>query len=280
MNENPITNATTNATANTTANATANAALGAGEFARLEPIRIAHLYPDLLNLYGDRGNLIALQQRLAWRGIRSVVEPLGLGTDYVPELYDFVFMGGGQDYEQSLLHADLIAGKGPAIRAAVEQGRVFLCICGGYQLMGQYYRTHEGNMIECLGIMDHYTEAGHKRLIGDTIYEAPILSENGLPNRLYGFENHSGRTILGKGVRPLATVVRGYGNNGDDKTEGAIFGNVFCTYSHGSFLPKNPAMADFLILTMLQRRLPGLAGLPPLDDVLENNARNYLETCK
>lgn len=254
--------------------------MGRDDFERLEPIRIAHLYPDLLNLYGDRGNLIALQRRLAWRGIRSVVEPIGLGTAFVPEQYDFCFMGGGQDYEQSLLHADLIAGKGPAIREAVDQGRVFLCICGGYQLMGQYYRTHEGAMIECLGIMDHWTEAGHRRLIGDTIYESPLLAEHGLPSRLYGFENHSGRTLLGPGVRPLATVVRGFGNNGEDKTEGAIYNHVYCTYSHGSFLPKNPAMTDYLILTLLQRRLPGLQTLPALDDELENNAREYLESCK
>lgn len=243
------------------------------------PIRIAHLYPDLLNLYGDRGNLITLQKRLAWRGIACEIELVGLQTPYVPERYDLTFIGGGQDYEQSLLHADLIGQKRQAIQEAVHQDRVFLCICGGYQLMGNYYRTHDGKMIECLGIMDLYTEAGSRRLIGDTIYEAPILAENNYEPRLYGFENHSGRTLLGPGVRPLATVVRGYGNNGEDKTEGAIFRNVYCTYSHGSFLPKNPDMADYLIVKAIQRRLPAFDRLPVLENAIENNARNYLETC-
>jgi len=244
-----------------------------------EPIRIAHLYPDLLNLYGDRGNLITLQKRMAWRGIDSVVEPVGLNESYDPKRYDITFIGGGQDYEQSLLHADLIHEKGPAIRQAVMQERVFLCICGGYQLMGQYYRTHDDAMIDCLGIMDLYTEAGNKRLIGDTVYESALLAESGFDARLYGFENHSGRTMLGPGVRPLATVVRGYGNNGEDQTEGAIYKNVYCTYSHGSFLPKNPDMADYLIYKAIERRIPSFGQLPKLDNTIENNARNYLETC-
>lgn len=246
---------------------------------RQEPIRIAHLYPDLLNLYGDRGNLISLQKRMAWRGIESVVEAVGLDTHYDPERYDLTFMGGGQDYEQSLLHADLIGQKGPAIREAVMQDRVFLCICGGYQLMGQYYRTNDGTMIECLGIMDLYTEAGSVRLIGDTVYESTLLAENGYSGRLYGFENHSGRTRLGPAVRPLATVIRGFGNNGEDQTEGAIYKNVYCTYSHGSFLPKNPEMTDFLIVKAVQRRLPDFQRLPELENTIEKNARDYIETC-
>ncbi|NLC84058.1 MAG: glutamine amidotransferase [Ruminococcaceae bacterium] len=242
-----------------------------------EPIRIAHLYPDLLNLYGDRGNLIALHQRLAWRGIDSIIEPIGLGTEYNPERYDLTFIGGGQDYEQSILYTDLINGKKAAIREAVDQERVFLCICGGFQLMGQYYQTNENQTIECLGIIDHHTEACPDRLIGDTIYESEMLTSKGLSGRLYGFENHSGRTFLGTGVQSLATVVKGRGNNGEDKTEGAVFKNVYCTYSHGSFLPKNPAMTDYLIITMLRRRQPDFTDLPALNDELENNARNALE---
>ena len=248
-------------------------------FQSLPTIRIAHLYPDLLNLYGDRGNLITLRQRMAWRGIVSVIEPIGLGDTYDPDRYDITFMGGGQDYEQSLLHADLIGSKKPAIREAVENGRVFLCICGGYQLMGQYYRTHEGKIIECLGLLDLVTEAGSNRLIGDTVYDSPLLREVGVDSRLYGFENHSGRTMLGTGVRPLATVISGFGNNGEDKTEGAIYNNVYCTYSHGSFLPKNPEMADYLILKALKRWIPNLERLPALGNDMEQNARNYLETC-
>jgi CobQ-like glutamine amidotransferase family enzyme len=249
------------------------------ELKRMKPIRIAHLYPDLLNLYGDKGNLITLQKRLTWRGIECLIDPIGLDSYYDPELYDLTFMGGGQDYEQSLLYADLINQKGPAIREAVMQDRVFLCICGGYQLMGQYYRTHDGTMIECLGIMDLYTEAGSVRLIGDIVCESPVLTQNGYSGRLFGFENHSGRTRLGSAVSPLATVIRGFGNNGEDQTEGAIYRNVYCTYSHGSFLPKNPDMADYLIVKAVQRRLPDFQRLPEIDNAMENNARRFLETC-
>lgn len=265
-------------TVNRTASPTTTPA-SADLFRDLPVIRIAHLYPDLLNLYGDRGNLITLRQRMAWRGIASEIEPVGLGQPYDPDRYDITFMGGGQDYEQSLLHSDLIDSKKPVIREAVENGRVFLCICGGYQLMGQYYRTHEGKMIECLGLLDLVTEAGHDRLIGDTVYDAPVLREAGVDSRLYGFENHSGRTRLGTGVKPLATVVSGFGNNGEDRTEGAIYNNAYCTYSHGSFLPKNPEMADYLILKALKRYIPSLIQLPLLSSELEQNARNYLETC-
>ncbi len=248
-------------------------------FNEMQPVCIAHLYPDLLNLYGDRGNLITLRQRMAWRGIASEIEPIGIGDDYDPDRYDITFIGGGQDYEQSLLHTDLIDRKKPAIREAVENGRVFLCICGGFQLMGQSYRTHEGQTIECLGLVDFYTQAGPDRLIGDTVYDAPLLRESGVESRLYGFENHSGRTWLGAGVRPLATVISGHGNNGEDKTEGAIYKNVYCTYSHGSFLPKNPEMADYLIVKAIQSQFPTLQHLPTLDITMEENARKYLESC-
>lgn len=243
-------------------------------------VRICHLYPDLLNLYGDRGNLLTLRQRCLWRGIDCVIETVSLGQPFQAEQYDLVFMGGGQDYEQNLLHEDLLEQKGDAIRAAVAEGLVFLCICGGYQLMGRYFEQQDGHRIECLGALDLWTVGRKERMIGDTIYECSLLAARGEDPVLVGFENHSGRTYLGAGVQPLATVVKGSGNNGEDSTEGAIHNNVYCTYSHGSFLPKNPAMADHLILTALQRRYPLLEHLEILDDQLAINARTYLRSCK
>jgi hypothetical protein len=242
-------------------------------------LRIAHLYPDLLNLYGDRGNLLTLQQRCAWRGIACSITPISLGDDFDPTSHDLVFMGGGQDYEQNLLYEDLLVHKGAAIRAAVEQGLVFLCICGGYQLMGHYYQEQDGHRIECLGAIDVWTIGKPDRLIGNTIHESSHLAGLGLDPVLVGFENHSGRTFLGPAAQPLATVRKGGGNNGEDQTEGAIYKNVYCTYSHGSFLPKNPAMADMLIEIALKRRYQKHIPLESLDDQLAQNARDYLLSC-
>lgn len=243
-------------------------------------LRICHLYPDLLNLYGDRGNLLTLQRRCEWRGIACTVTPVSLGQPFTAGDFDLVFLGGGQDYEQNLLHRDLLEQKGQDIREAVNDGLVFLCICGGFQLMGKYYEEQDGHRIECLGAIDLWTVGQADRLIGDIVCRSGFLAEQGLDPMLVGFENHSGRTFLGQQVRPLATVVKGNGNNGQDGTEGAIFKNVYCTYSHGSFLPKNPAMADWLILTALKRRFPDLACLAELNQDLENNARSALITCK
>ena len=243
-------------------------------------LKICHLYPDLLNLYGDRGNLLTLQRRCEWRGIACSVQPVSLGQPFNAADFDLVFLGGGQDYEQNLLHRDFLAVKGPAIREAVEDGLVFLCICGGFQLMGKYYEEQDGHRIECLGALDLWTIGQPDRLIGDTVYRSDFLEGQGLDPVLVGFENHSGRTYLGPSVRPLAGVVRGGGNNGIDKTEGAIYKNVYCTYSHGSFLPKNPDMADYLIFTALKRRFSTMSELCKLDNYMENNAREALLTCK
>lgn len=243
-------------------------------------LRIAHLYPDLLNLYGDRGNLLALQNRCRWRGIDSTVTPVSIGDPFSPDLYDLVFMGGGQDHEQNLLHQDLVRVKGPPIRRAVEEDLVFLCICGGYQMMGHYYEEQDGNRISGIGAIDVWTAARPDRMIGDLVCRSEFLAQQGRDPVLVGFENHSGRTWLDAAVKPLATVVRGRGNNGSDQTEGAIYRNVYCTYSHGSFLPKNPDMTDYLLETALKRRYSDFSGLKKLDDHYENNARNYLITCK
>lgn len=242
-------------------------------------LRICHLYPDLLNLYGDRGNLLTLKQRCLWRGLACTITPISLGDPFEAGQYDLVFMGGGQDYEQNLLYEDLLEQKGDEIRKAVNNGVVFLCICGGYQLMGQFYEEQDGHRIAGLGALDIWTIGRADRLIGNTIYDAGWLKDLGQDATLVGFENHSGRTYLGEGVKPLALVRKGGGNNGEDGTEGAIYKNVYCTYSHGSFLPKNPAIADYLIATALKQRDQTFEGLQKLDDTLAENARVYLVNC-
>lgn len=243
-------------------------------------LRICHFYPDLLNLYGDRGNIIALRQRCRWRGIDCEIESISLGQPFHADNYDLVFLGGGQDYEQNLLQKDFLIDKGESVRAAIEDGLVFLCVCGGFQLMGHYYQETDGRRIECLGALDFYTVAEQKRLIGDSVSHSPVLADRGFDPVLIGFENHAGRTYLGSGVQPLAQVSRGGGNNGQDGTEGAIYKNVYCTYYHGSFLPKNPDMTDMLIYTALKRKHEALEQLTPLPSDMEKNARNYIVTCK
>ncbi len=237
------------------------------------PMRIAHLYPDLLNLYGDRGNVLALVRRLRLRGFPVEVVQVGAGDPFDPAAFDLAFLGGGQDYEQAILMDDLMRHKAGAIREGVDAGLVFLCICGGFQLMGRSYRTWEGRELRFLGALDLWTVGGRKRLIGNTAYRSGVLAEAGADPWIAGFENHSGRTYLGPGVTPLAEVVRGSGNNGEDGTEGAVHRNVFCTYSHGSVLPKNPAFADLLLSRAVARRYPDAGPLAPLDDAFEAKAR-------
>jgi CobQ-like glutamine amidotransferase family enzyme len=240
----------------------------------MQELTLIHLYPDLMNLYGDRGNIIALARRCEWRGIRLNTIPVSLGDRFSSGQADLVFIGGGQDYEQSILQDDVLTKKRDEIIRAVETDVVFLAICGGYQLLGHYYLTHEGKRIDCLGAIDAYTIGGTKRLIGNLVFTCPFLPGGG--NRVVGFENHSGKTYLGPTVQPLGNVLHGNGNNGEDGAEGAVYRNVFCSYSHGSLLPKNPALADFLIDRAMKRRYPSFEGLPPLADTLENTARNGL----
>jgi len=225
-------------------------------------LEICHLYPDVLNLYGDRGNVLCLQRRLAWRGYDCAVTelPIGAGDDLTR--FDLFFIGGGQDFEQEVLLEDLLGEKCANIRAAVEDGKVFLCVCGGYQLMGHYYETHEGVRCGFTGAVDFCTVGSEKRMIGDFSFQLEAVSGGSV---VAGFENHSGRTRLGPGVSPLGRVLHGCGNNGEDGGEGVRYKNVFGTYSHGPVLPKNPAFADFILSTALQRR--GEDGrLEPLED--------------
>jgi len=233
-------------------------------------LQVCHLYPDLLNLYGDRGNVIAFTRRCQWRGLAVTVHRINLGERVDFKAMDFLFLGGGSDREQNLMAEDLTA-RSSSLREAIEDGLVVLAICGGYQLLGRYYRTLEGRTIPGLGLLDFHTEAGRKRLIGNVAVEVELAGEK---VRVTGFENHSGRTVLGA-VPPLGRVLAGYGNNGADGGEGARYKNVFCSYLHGPLLPKNPRLTDHLIRLALRRR-----GLPdelaPLDDALENAACDYM----
>ena len=237
-------------------------------------LTLIHLYPDLMNLYGDRGNIVALTRRCEWRGIRLTTVPVSLGDPFDSDRADLVFIGGGQDYEQGILQDDVLTKKRDEIIRAVETDVVFLAICGGYQLLGHYYRTNEGKRIECLGAIDVHTIGGTKRLIGNLVFACPALPEG--DKRVIGFENHSGKTYLGSSVQPLGKVLHGNGNNGEDGTEGAQYRNVFCSYSHGSLLPKNPDLADLLIHRAMKRRYSSFEGLPPLPDALEQTARKSL----
>ncbi|MBO7563468.1 MAG: glutamine amidotransferase [Clostridiales bacterium] len=241
-------------------------------------LRICHMYPDLLNLYGDRGNVLSLIRRAELRGISVKLVPVSIGGDFDKNDFDIVFLGGGQDAEQNVIRRDFVEVKGPKVKEAIESGMVFLCICGGYQMLGKYYQEHDGTKIECLGAIDVYTVGEDVRYIQDTTYEASFLKEEGVEDSaiLYGFENHSGRTYLGPSVQPMAKVLEGAGNNGKDGFEGAIYNNVYCTYSHGSFLPKNPRMTDHLLSLALKRRYGEDYELPELSTENEDFARAAL----
>ncbi|MEW5762378.1 MAG: glutamine amidotransferase [Bacillota bacterium] len=233
-------------------------------------LTVCHLYPDLLNLYGDRGNITAFVRRCEWRGIPVEVREIGLGQPVDFEAVDFVFLGGGSDREQTLMAEDL-ARRREELWAAIEGDLVVLAICGGYQLLGRYYRTLQGETIPGLGLLDFHTRAGEKRLIGDIAVEVEL---DGRKVRLVGFENHGGQTFLGQ-VSPLGRVLAGYGNNGVDGTEGARYRNVFCSYLHGPLLPKNTVFTDYLISRALARRGQE-SFLRPLDDTFEERAREVI----
>lgn len=226
--------------------------------------RIAHLYAHFLNIYGDRGNIITLSQRAKWRGIEVKVDAIDIGQEADPDYYDFYFIGGGQDKQQIVIAEDLLK-RADILKTAVAGGAVVLTVCGGYQLLGHYYRPHEGPELKGISLLDAYTVAGNRRMIGNVVIKRDDNST------LVGFENHSGKTYLGKDVKPLGQIVVGNGNNGEDKSEGACQGTVYGTYLHGSLLPKNPAFADLLLNQALTRRY-GSVQLTPLDDSLEAEA--------
>lgn len=227
-------------------------------------LRIAHLYAHFLNIYGDRGNIITLLQRAHWRGIDATTHPIGLGEEIDPDYFDIYFIGGGQDKQQITIAADLVK-RAAVIKKAIDGGAVILSVCGGYQLLGHYYKPHDGHELKGISLIDAHTVAGNRRMIGNVI----VKRDDG--STLVGFENHSGKTFLGEGVRPIGKVVVGNGNNGEDEFEGCAHGTVYGTYLHGSILPKNPQFADELLLKALARRHPGIT-LQPLDDALELSA--------
>lgn len=239
----------------------------------MHALRLAHLYPAEMNIYGDRGNVIALERRCAWRGIELEVTPVEPGDEVDWASFDLAFFGGGQDSGQTLIARDLLERQGPGLRAAIEDGLALLAICGGYQLLGHYFLTHGGERLPGLGVMDVHTVGGKQRLIGNIVVEAMIGGEQ---VRLVGFENHSGRTYHGPGVRPLGRVAVGHGDNGEDGVGGAVYKNAYGCYLHGSLLPKNPQLTDHLIGLALARRHGPAAALPPLDAALELRAQRAM----
>lgn len=232
-------------------------------------LRLAHLYPELMNLYGDRGNIRTLQHRCAARGIDLQIEELRLEDPLDAERYDLYFMGGGQDREQWRVAGDFLERKGPALREAIDADVPALTVCGGYQLLGRYYQTADGERLAGLGIYDLATVhpgEGASRCIGNLL----VSWEGG---ELVGFENHGGRTLLGAAAVPLGRVLAGFGNNGEDGFEGCRYRNAFGTYMHGSLLPKNPHFADYLLGLALERKY-GADELEPIDDRLEQRAHD------
>jgi CobQ-like glutamine amidotransferase family enzyme len=233
---------------------------------------VGWLYPDLMNIYGDRGNVLTLLKRARWRGFDARLVELGKGTAAGMDEVDVFFFGGGQDREQLLVYEDLLEHKAPPLQRALAGGAAMLAVCGGYQLLGRYYEIAGGERLPGLSLFDLYTEAGPERSIGNVVVDVPALGIE--PATLVGFENHSGRTFLGPDVPPLGQVRVGSGNNGADGTEGIAAGNVFGTYLHGSLLPKNPHLADLVIARALERR--GIGPLQALDDTLELRAHRSI----
>ncbi|HDK7140025.1 TPA: type 1 glutamine amidotransferase [Clostridium botulinum] len=233
-------------------------------------LNICHLYPDLLNVYGDIGNILVLKYRAEQRGIKINVSNVSIKDSFPIDKYDIALFGGGQDYEQSIVSKDMVETKKDDLTEYIEKGKVLLAICGGYQLLGKYYTTPEGEKLDGLDILDIYTEGGDIRFIGNTVIKNEEFNET-----YVGFENHSGRTYIGN-LKPLGKVIAGYGNNGEDQEEGCIYKNTFCTYFHGSLLSKNPELADRLLSTALKNKYGDEIELEPLDDNLEFKAKEFI----
>ena len=229
----------------------------------MKKLRLAHLYPKLLNIYGDGGNILALKKRCEWRGIEIEIDEINIGDNI--EEHDIYFIGGGQDLQQTEVAKELQKHKN-FLHNECNKMAVFLGICGGYQLMGHYYQPHNGERLEGIGLLDAYTVAGDKRFIGNVTVTTDLVETR----TLVGFENHSGLTYINGETEAIGTVTVGNGNNGQDKTEGARYKNAFGTYLHGSLLPKNPHFADYLIELALGTKPE------PLDDSIEIVAHNAL----
>jgi CobQ-like glutamine amidotransferase family enzyme len=229
-------------------------------------IVIAHLYPDFLNIYADRGNIAVFARRASRRDIELEVVAVGLGQATPVEQADLYYVGGGQDREQALIAPDLAA-RAPALEEALAGGAALLAVCGGYQLLGRFYRDRGGDELPGAGILPLYSVAGDRRMIGDVLIECEL--EPGDRRTLAGFENHAGRTILDDGAQPLGRVIAGFGNDGQSGYEGCRAGRAIGTYLHGPLLPRNPWLADWLLAQAIARRAGEPPQLEPLGDELE-----------
>jgi lipid II isoglutaminyl synthase (glutamine-hydrolysing) len=259
---------------------------------------IGWLYPELMSTYGDRGNIICLKKRCEWRGIEVNVKRLDLGfrEDNLKSC-DLLFMGGAQDKQQEIVSRDFSTRRTKALKDFVENEYPGLYVCGAYQFLGKYYKEANGSIIKGLDILDLHTEnpgEDSPRLIGNIAIQTNVIANevkqsqfNGIASShtaprneneeyLVGFENHGGRTYIGKKVKPLGRVIKGFGNNAEDKTEGAIYKNSFGSYFHGPILPKNPLLADHLIKLSLEKKYQKKIMLKPLDDILEFEAHDFV----
>lgn len=235
-------------------------------------LTIGWLYPDLMSIYGDRGNIICLRKRCEWRGIAVTVQPITLdSSNALLAGCDILFMGGAQDNQQTIVAGDLKKKK-KTFKEMIENGVPGLYVCGGFQFLGKYYKEADGTVIEQLGVLDVYTEnPGGKRLIGNiAINVSEVFGEETI---FVGFENHGGRTRLGKDFQPLGKVIAGFGSNAEDKTEGALYKNTIGTYMHGSILPKNPELADWLIAKALEKKYKKRIELTEINDILALKAK-------
>lgn len=233
-------------------------------------LKILHMYPDLLNLYGDRGNVMIIEKRARWRRIPVEIRKFTKDKEEDLEEADIIFIGGGSDREQEILFSHILKFK-KTIKDLIEDGLPLLGVCGGYQLLGEYYIDAHGRKIEGLSLLNFYTQGEGGRLIGNILIETdlPIY-----PKTLVGFENHGGRTY--HNYKPLGRVIKGYGNNGKDGYEGLVYKNCIGTYLHGPILSKNPHLADFLIKSALERKYKGEISLEPLCDKEEFLAHNNI----
>lgn len=231
-------------------------------------ITIGHLYPDLLNLYGDRGNIACMEKRCHWRGIGAETIEFNTGDTIDFSKLDIVLLGGGSDREQAIVCKNLLEIQS-RFKEYVEDGGVVIAVCGGYQLLGKYYKTTDA-MIEGLDLVDIYTEQGEGRLIDNIVLQSELAE---MP--VVGFENHGGRTYL-NGNRPFGKVLYGAGNDGESGYEGVIYKNVIGTYLHGPLLPKNPQICDHLLTKALERKYGEEITLSPLDDSQEKEANDYI----
>lgn len=235
----------------------------------MSDIRIFHLYPELLNLYGDSGNMLVFKKRCLWRGIECTIEEIHVGDTLHLSSADIVFIGGGSDREQKIVCETLQSYK-RELSSYVEDGGVLAAVCGGYQLLGHSYSmgTEE---LEGLSLVDLYTTRGSTRLIGNIAIDSPIAA-----HPIVGYENHGGRTYLGEGVQPLGKVISGFGNDDTSGFEGCLYKHVVGTYIHGPLLPKNPEVADYLLQLAQDRK--GKGKLSALDDSAELAANDYMLT--